>query len=124
MSEIRAAGVIVLFFALRCIIPIIITLAIGYLMNRLVDRWEAEEAMAEETVKGAQPVGAITKPAESASSKLPCWLVRNCDPDKRANCPAYLNQSLPCWIARVMAEGRKPNSCPDCPIYDPRLVIN
>jgi hypothetical protein len=118
MNEIEAAGTIILFFALRCIVPLAITLGIGYLMNRLVDRWEAEEA--EVVVESAVP---SLEKTDSTSRKIPCWIVRNCDEEQRAACPAYLNQSMPCWIARLLHEGVQPSSCPDCPVYDPELAI-
>jgi hypothetical protein len=123
MSEIKAAGIIILFFAVRCIVPLLITVAIGYLMNRLVDRWEAEAA-AEEQNANVEPVVPTTAKASATASRIPCWILRNCDAEERANCPAYLDQSLPCWIARLMAEGARPDSCPDCPMYDPELAIN
>ena len=47
MEETQATAVLILMFALRCIAPLLITLAIGYLMNRLVDRWQAEDAARE-----------------------------------------------------------------------------
>jgi hypothetical protein len=122
MSDIQAAGTIVLFFALRCIAPIVITIGIGYLMNRLVARWEAEEAAEKEVVTGIKPATPTVGKAGSTSRKLPCWIVRNCDEGRRANCPAYQNQSLPCWIARLLSEGVQPSSCPDCPVYDPTLA--
>ena len=124
MSEIRAAAVLILFFALRCVLPLMITLAIGFLMNRLVDRWEAEEAARKEVDAGAQIPVAATEKAGPEKSKLPCWLARGCDAEKRADCPAYQNPTLPCWIARMLAEGSRPADCPDCPVYDPKLAIN
>ena len=51
MSDIQAAGTIILFFALRCIAPLVVTVGIGYLMNRLVARWEAEETAVKEQIK-------------------------------------------------------------------------
>lgn len=128
MSELKATGVIILFFALRCIAPLVITLGVGYLMNRLVDRWEAEEAAFKTGEKGVlepvEPVLPATKVANAGASPIPCWLLRNCDEQKRAHCPAYLEQSLPCWIARLISDGALPESCPDCPIYDPRLALS
>lgn len=124
MNEIQAAGTIFLFFALRCLVPLAITIGIGYLMNRLVARWEAEEAAAKERLAEGQPAMPSVKEAGTTSIKLPCWVVRNCDAEKRAKCPAYQNQSMPCWIARLLAEGVQPSSCPDCPVYDPKLVIS
>ena len=124
MNKIDAAGTIILFFALRCIAPLVITLGIGYLMNRLVDRWEAEEAAAKEAELGIETVTPSVGKTDSTDRKVPCWVVRNCDPEKRASCPAYLEQSLPCWIARLLYEGSQPASCPDCPVYDPKLAIS
>ena len=124
MSDLQAAGTIILFFALRCIAPLLITLGIGYLMNRLVARWEAEEKAAElEVVAGVKPATPAVGKARTTSPKLPCWIVRNCDAERRANCPAHQNQTLPCWIARLLAEGVQPSTCPDCPVYDPTLAI-
>lgn len=124
MSDFQAAGTIVLFFALRCIAPIVITIGIGYLMNRLVARWEAEEAVEKGLVTGTKLATPAVGKAGSTSRKLPCWIVRSCDSEARANCPAYQNQSLPCWIARLLAEGVQPSSCPDCPVYDPALAFS
>lgn len=122
MSEIQTAGTIILFFALRCIVPLLITLAIGYLMNRLVNRWEAEETAEKEVAAGVKPAIAAAKDTDS-TSRMPCWIVRKCDAEQRASCPAYRDQSLPCWIARLVYEGVQPSSCPDCPVYDPKLAI-
>lgn len=124
MNDIQAAGTIALFFALRCIAPLLITVAIGFLMNRLVDRWEAEEAIEKEMAPGFKPVMPAAKAADSTARSIPCWLLRNCDAEKRASCPAHKEQSLPCWIARLMSDGALPDSCPDCPIYDPKLAIS
>jgi hypothetical protein len=43
MNEFRATAILFAFFALRCIAPLLITLAIGYAMNRIVNHWEAED---------------------------------------------------------------------------------
>ena len=99
MDEMRATGVIAALFALRCLVPLAITLAIGYLMNKQVERWEAEDA------------------TRRAQTVKPCWIVRNCDPARRNSCPAFKRQGLPCWEARLMAEERMPVGCATCPQY-------
>jgi len=43
MSESEGTAVLVGLFALRCILPLAITLAFGYVMNRLVERWQDED---------------------------------------------------------------------------------
>ena len=124
MSDIQAAGTIILFFALRCIVPLAITLGIAFLMNRLVDRWEAEETAEQEVVAGVQPAIPAAKAADSTARSIPCWILRTCDEEQRASCPAHAQPSLPCWIARLMSDGTLPDSCPECSIYDPKLAIN
>ena len=117
MSELESSVVFTLLFALRCVFPLALTIVIGYLMNRLVDRWEAEEAISlQEGIEIVQE----TKSSEGIKLPvvtLPCWLVRKCDPVKRDNCPAFKQQGIPCWQARLRVEGQMPDTCPTCPIY-------
>jgi hypothetical protein len=125
MSELESSIIYSLLFGLRCVAPLALTLAIGYLMNRLVDRWEAEETRSsyQEEVELAQATkssGGIKLPVVT----LPCWLVRKCDPAKRDNCPAYKQQGIPCWQARLRVEGQMPDSCPACPIYAQALGVS
>jgi hypothetical protein len=99
-------------FALRCVLPIALTIGIGYLMNRWVARSEAGESLQP----GADPrPGSI--PVLPVESKLPCWVLRNCDEDKRAACPAGKGV-VACWVARLRVEGTLPAGCADCPLYD------
>ncbi len=39
----QAIPTLILIFALRCLVPLLLTLLIGWAMNRLVDKWENEE---------------------------------------------------------------------------------
>ncbi len=50
-------------------------------------------------------------------SKLPCWDIMNCNPDKI--CPARQNTEKPCWeIAEEFDDYRKAfNVCVDCIVY-------
>jgi hypothetical protein len=117
MKETEATGVLFLMFALRCIAPLLLTLGIGYLMNRLVDRWEAEETKTEFEEEG-EPVAAPAPAVKLPSINVPCWILRNCDKAALADCPAHKQPGIPCWLARLRAEGRLPSGCPDCPIYE------
>lgn len=105
MPEWEAAGVMILLFALRCLVPLTLTVAIGYLMNRQVARWEAQEAAS---------AGEMPRPAPAGQ---PCWEARTCAPERRKRCPAYLSQGKPCWEARHAAEGVLPAGCPTCPVF-------
>lgn len=117
MKEFQATGVLIALFALRCIVPLVVTLALGYLMNRLVDRWEAEDAQPTANAT-TQPVPEpVVAPETTSGMKLPCWLVKGCSPTQRANCPTFQQKETSCWLARLRLEGTLPSDCPDCPIY-------
>ena len=105
MNEIQATFVLILLFALRCLLPLVITLAIGYVMNGLVTRWQAEEQ--------AHPIPVPVL----ATAGARCWDVKHCPPEQRNRCPAYLRSGVPCWQARQEAEGKLPALCVDCPLY-------
>jgi hypothetical protein len=117
MSEFNGALVMVLLFALRCVVPLALTVGLGYAMNRLVDHWNAEDARRaiEMPSRSAQPVGA-PQPA-SALLSLPCWVTNTCPEKQRVDCAAFRNAGLPCWEARRQAEGALPGRCADCPRY-------
>lgn len=123
MSEFNAALVMVALFALRCIVPLALTLGLGYVMNRLVDRWDAEDAKRAVAIPATpQPQAGAPQPA-SAWLSLPCWVTNTCPEKKRADCAAFHNAGLPCWEARRQMEGDLPASCPDCPRYQGALAI-
>lgn len=44
MNEFQATAVVATLFALRCVAPLLLMLAIGYGMGRLVAHWEREDA--------------------------------------------------------------------------------
>ncbi len=113
MGEAQAAGIMVLLFALRCIVPLVLISGIGYFTNRLVDHWEAEAAEGKSSSKQRPPAVAA-----QSSLSLPCWLVRNCDPATRSSCAAARETSKPCWVARTAQEGALPTGCSACPIYN------
>ena len=119
MNDFQATAVMVALFALRCVLPMVLMFAIGYGMNKLVDHWEKQEAAAKAPKPAiplpvAQPAAA--RPA-AAAAKIPCWVFKNCDEQKRASCPAYQNQSLACWVALIRAEGKLPAKCAGCERY-------
>lgn len=123
MSDSEGTAVLVGLFALRCILPLAITLAFGFLMNRLVDRWNAEEAEGledspEVVPEGAQPSTGIKLP----TLNIPCWVFNNCEESKRDDCAAYKHPTIPCFLARLRSEGKMPSGCPDCERYIPAMV--
>jgi len=110
MNTSQATLTMILLFALRCLLPLVLMLGIGYAMNWMVDRWEME---AEEG--GAGTVVATNIVANNGDR---CWEIKKCDPELRKDCPGFKNQMIPCWLARTQAEGTLPEGCPTCPLYE------
>ena len=125
MDELQSSLVLAALFALRCVAPFVFTLAIGYLMNRLVDRWQAEEEAEQRAMHERRPATVMPSDGRRLPVRtIPCWLLKRCDETKRANCPAPKQPGLPCWMVKMRVEGSLPEDCPDCPIYaDPGIVI-
>ncbi len=119
MAGLRDMLLIFAILVLRILVPLGITLILGYLLNRLCERWQAEAeagsrtwVQTERAAEGMRPALRIAPPPDA-----PCWVVQDCDPPSRANCPAYLQSEIPCWLARLKAEGALPSSCPTCPLF-------
>ncbi|MFC1513354.1 MerR family transcriptional regulator [Thermodesulfobacteriota bacterium] len=48
----------------------------------------------------------------------PCWEIRKCDDQTRAECSAYKDQTIPCWqrASTACAQGEM-KQCGDCEVY-------
>jgi len=115
MNESGATFMMILLFALRCIAPLAVTVFIGWLMNRMVDRWEAEEtAVAEQP----QPQLSQAAPGNAARRAIPalidCWVFNNCD---ESDCEAFKNTAVTCWKIKKSSLGQLSEQCETCPIY-------
>lgn len=121
MNEFQATAVMIGLFALRCIVPLVLTVGFVNLMNRLLERWAAEERVPQigASPPMSAPVSQTTIPVAPAAPapSIACWLLKNCDEQKRAQCAAYRRQGIPCWQARLIEEGRLPDGCANCPQY-------
>lgn len=117
MDEFQGTVVLVALFLLRCIAPLVITLIIGYLMNRLVDHWQEQDLAGIEAENVQESLVAPNPSLQLPSITVPCWILRNCDPSDRKDCPASKQNGLPCWLVRMRHDGALPETCPECPIY-------
>jgi hypothetical protein len=88
-------------FALRLGIPVLITLLVIYLLRRLDAHWQAE-------VEQEKRSPAITK--------VECWKTKGCTPEQRRNCAA-LSSPLPCWQVSRLKDGRLKEECLGCEIF-------
>lgn len=116
MNEFQATAVVVALFALRCVAPFLLVVALGYGMKRLVRHWEKEEAEPVQP-RPSIPLAMSTPAAAPSKKNIPCWVFNNCDEKKRNACPAYASPSLACWVARLQSEGRVPAKCAGCTLY-------
>ena len=125
MSDYQATAVIVALFLLRCIAPLVLTLVVGSAMNRLVDRWQAADELKviEQEDLTVQPTKRGRLGASLPVITIPCWILRNCEPEARTDCPAFQHPGLPCWMVRSSKDGLLPAACPDCPIYSQALAL-
>ncbi len=46
-----------------------------------------------------------------------CWDVKGCAKSAYEQCAAYANPTQACWQARLEAEGKIPDACPSCEIF-------
>jgi hypothetical protein len=100
-------------FILRLGVPLALTLAVGYGLRRLDARWEAEaRAQLEREALPAELKALKT-------TEQPCWELKGCDEESRAQCPASKFWGIPCWVARLRATGRLPAECPNCELFSP-----
>ena len=106
MNGTEATFTMVLLFALRCVLPLAVVMGLGYVMNWLVDRWEAEAAITTN-------LGTAVSPSTTAH----CWAFDQCAEELREDCPGLKQQMVPCWLVRTRTEGRLPDDCLTCPIY-------
>ncbi len=85
MNEFQATGVLMILFALRCLVPAALIAGVGYLMNRLVDRWNREDA-ARAQARG-QYCPAYTRFGDCCWSKR--MTAEGALPAVCVNCPIY-----------------------------------
>lgn len=122
---------IVALFILRLGVPVLITVAIGYLLMRLDAKWQAENEQATKS-KAEQPAQRTTvEPATlgplpllslsestaaggKSAGGVPCWVMKGCSEAMQARCAAPRQPQVPCWQARTTAEGRLPVECKTC----------
>jgi hypothetical protein len=129
-------------FLLRVGVPVAITAGVVYLLKRLDRRWEMEARAARKAGKVVeQPAGLPATPSKRAPSPELPFVPPPATPDRRiqpgvaaaqvaqpglsakgsrpakAQCDAPQNPGKPCWQARFDAEGKIPEECVGCDIF-------
>ncbi|PLX84357.1 MAG: MerR family transcriptional regulator [Desulfuromonas sp.] len=47
----------------------------------------------------------------------PCWEIKNCPPEKRDSCSAYIDKTRPCWERMNTACAKDNNQCETCEVF-------
>jgi len=102
---------VVLAFLLRLGIPLGLTGIVVWWLRRLDVRWQSEaEALHHIQVEQAEP-------------QLPCWQTKGCSPERQATCAAFLHNEKPCWQVMRGQEGRLPDRCLTCAVFQDAPVL-
>ena len=96
-------------FFLRVGLPLLIVIGIGYLIQRWLEPKAVHEQF-EGLVRTAQENAAV------GAASQPCWEVKNCSPELRAECAAFKESNVPCWLARQIAGQPLPKGCSTCAV--------
>lgn len=104
--------VIVGMFALRLGVPVLLTIAICHVLDRLsVKRAAQIGAQRQARLRAAPHEGKLVR-------QLQCWEIKRCEEATRAECPAYKRPNLPCWLALQLAGCQLSDECKSCSMYD------
>lgn len=117
MDWLVQAALILGMFVLRLVVPLAITLAIGYWLRRLDAKWQAEaQVRRDATVESEIRLLRVIKE--------PCWVTKACPEAIYPHCPAYHDPDIPCWLARFRAGGSIPAACYRCPLFSQKQTSN
>jgi hypothetical protein len=108
--------VVFFMFALRIGLPIALTLAFGYwLEKKLRPAQQVEDQTAQPQEQRWTRSGKIIQ--------IHCWDIKRCDATTRAQCAAVQHPDLPCWLA-LQAEGESVRQeCFTCSLYRPQTKV-
>lgn len=98
---VRDVLVIAYMFVLRIGVPLMITLMIGWWLQRLL----------EEKEPAAEPQGT------SAKGEPHCWEVKKTCDALRAQSAATQRPDLPCWLALQVSGSGLTEACYSCPLF-------
>jgi hypothetical protein len=104
MNAWQSSLVLVLLFALRCLLPVVVMLLIGYGMNKLSARLVINAQRRQEADEELVRLFGST------------WPGKDCETP--ADCKAFHNPAIPAWLAQQRVCGcRKPDDCLCSPFY-------
>lgn len=117
MEGVATFGGVIIGFLIRIGIPLVLTILLSLLLRRLDAQWrdEAIGYQAEAINKAEQDI------YFTIWSRTPCWEEKNCSPEERARCKAYLQSEKPCWEV-YRNNGSYSKSCTTCQYREKALL--
>lgn len=112
MTDLLPVLYVIFGLILRIAIPIGFTFLLGWFLNRLDARWQAEAKEIHETFMHRM----------RPDSVQPCWEYKNCHPSVRDKCPVYGNLEILCWEF-FGANGSIRSNCQACTYRQSVLFI-
>lgn len=100
--------VIALMILIRIAIPILVTLALAYIYERISARWETGD-VATKAPGDQSPQSAVLSLAETDCEACPIW--------ERVLHAAEQRPGIPCWLALQLAEGHLHEECLSCQVF-------
>lgn len=107
MNGLDALAATLVGLLLRLGIPLLVTALIVLWLRRLDAHWQAESRQARVRVLNVDEIARCPR----------CWEVRNCSPERIADCPAAARPDVPCWQAFRGADGRLLEACLNCEVF-------
>lgn len=92
---------------LRIGIPLGLTLVAAWGLRQLDARWQRE----------AEGTWTADSEVPSPFDRIKCWLVHDCTPEQREQCPAFKQRTEPCWQQMRDERGWLAERCLSCPVF-------
>ena len=94
------------WFVLRFGLPIMVTIVICKLFQKMDLRWMVESKAYREKAGIADMMPAIR-----------CWAFNDCSEEKKKECHAYQNKNIPCWQLFRSQTGELKEDCLGCGVF-------
>ena len=105
MDALSPVIVFLLGAMLRIGLPLAVTALLVWLLQQVDAHWQAEA----ERQRAHAPV--------TATPRVPCWVINNCSPERRAACPIYGHAEVLCWQYFRDRQGRLRETCLACQVF-------
>ena len=128
MQSVIDAIIIIGMFVLRIGVPLALTIAVGYWLEKKLRPQETSVAQPDVDGRRIIPfrnprtaIGSASGPGQVAGAQ--CWEAKNCAPAVRSECAAFKQPNLPCWLALQASGGNVREECFACDFYKSKRAM-